>query len=421
MADLHKVCFLLYNTAMKMTDEDKKKTWVIGVSGGADSMALLDMCRQAGMRVIVAHMNYQKRKSAERDMLGVKAYCETHKIPFECKLQKKPCVGNFQAFAREERYAFYREVIQRYQAAGVLVAHQLDDHLETYLMQKKRGSIPAYYGIAPSITIYGCKVQRPLLSYTKQELEQYCSLHAVPNYLDESNLSNAYTRNQIRHTIIDKQSVEEKKQLAEEIKLANKFLHTQQIQVSQFLESWKKDGASLCMLNDEIALMVLEQWIFSITNLHISHKECDTIYTLVQKQANNWTRSIHLTYDMRMEYGILSIVKKEEVVYQYTYDAIPNETTPFFTCAKQGGSCEAVTLYKEDFPITIRSPKQGDAIVLRFGTKKLNRWFIDRKIPHEERKIWPVVENAQGKIILVPKIGCDISHFSNNPTVFVIK
>jgi len=78
-------------------------------------------------------------------------------------------------------------------------------------------------------------------------------------------------------------------------------------------------------------------------------------------------------------------------------------------------------LQEDDFPITIRNAQAGDVIQLRFGRKKLNRWFIDRKIPKKERKIWPVVTNKDGIVILVPKIGCDIAHFSNNPTLFVLK
>ena len=105
----------------------------------------------------------------------------------------------------------------------------------------------------------------------------------------------------------------------------------------------------------------------------------------------------------------------------YCYEKVVFETTPYFTIAPVGGSCEALTLYKEDYPITIRNAQPNDEIRLRFGTKKLNRWFIDRKIPKKERKIWPVVVNAAGNVILVPKIGCDIAHCSNNPTLFVIK
>ena len=87
----------------------------------------------------------------------------------------------------------------------------------------------------------------------------------------------------------------------------------------------------------------------------------------------------------------------------------------------QGETTEAVTLAEEDFPITIRSPQPQDAIQLRFGKKRLNRWFIDRKIPPDQRRSWPVVVNRRGEIVLVPKIGCNVAHYSNNPTCFVIK
>ena len=95
-------------------------------------MALLDMCRKEGFQLVVAHMNYKKRDTADRDMELVRSYCARFHIPFEARLQTKPCVGNFQAFAREERYRMYRELLQKYQAAAVLLAHHLDDHLETY-------------------------------------------------------------------------------------------------------------------------------------------------------------------------------------------------------------------------------------------------------------------------------------------------
>ena len=119
--------------------------------------------------------------------------------------------------------------------------------------------------------------------------------------------------------------------------------------------------------------------------------------------------------------GKLCIELKDEVAYAYTYEHIQFEKTPYFCISQTGSSVEALTLTKDDFPITIRNAKKGDQIQLRFGTKKLNRWFIDRKIPKKERKVWPVVVNKDGNVILVPKIGCDIAHFSNNPTLFVLK
>lgn len=110
-------------------------------------MALLDMCRKEGLRLVVAHMNYQKRDTANRDMELVRSYCAHFHIPFEARLQTKRCVGNFQAFAREERYRMYQELLKQYDASAVLLAHHLDDHLETYLMAKERGSMKEYLGI----------------------------------------------------------------------------------------------------------------------------------------------------------------------------------------------------------------------------------------------------------------------------------
>ena len=102
-------------------------------------------------------------------------------------------------------------------------------------------------------------------------------------------------------------------------------------------------------------------------------------------------------------------------------DRITYEKTPYCEISKKGATIEQVALAKEDFPITIRNAKEGDQIKLRFGTKKVARWFIDRKIPYKERQLWPVIENAQGKVIFVAGIGCDIEHFTNNSRIFVIK
>ena len=181
----------------------QQHVYVIGVSGGPDSMALLDMCRSYGLSFLVAHMNYQKRESAFRDEELVVNYCQRYEIPCYVKRQKKPCKGNFQAFARAERYHFYHELLEKYHGDAILLAHHLDDHLETYLMQMERGSKGVYYGIQEETVLYDCKVLRPLLSYTKQELLAYCIEHQVPYGFDESNFTDDYTRNRIRHSYID--------------------------------------------------------------------------------------------------------------------------------------------------------------------------------------------------------------------------
>ena len=93
----------------------------------------------------------------------------------------------------------------------------------------------------------------------------------------------------------------------------------------------------------------------------------------------------------------------------------------YYFLTDQGHLHDGVFLSKEDFPIVIRCFKNGDTIKTSGGTKKVSRLFIDRKIPRDERKIWPIVENCHGEIILIPHIAKNIKYLYTKPNVFVIK
>ena len=154
------------------------------------------------------------------------------------------------------------------------------------------------------------------------------------------------------------------------------------------------------------------------------HRSFNDVYALRPQQLQlgflKVLKGSHMK-EMTEEYGIVHIHVKDMPSYAYVLHEVACLHTPYFHTSLTGKSCEALTLYPQDFPITIRNVQEGDAIVLRLGRKKVHRWFIDRKIPSWERKCWPVVVNAQGNVILVPQIGCDIAHFSNNPSIFVVK
>lgn len=405
---------------MKLKELNHKHLWIVAVSGGCDSMALLHMCIKEKLTIIAAHMNYQKRASAQRDSDGVQAFCAQYQIPLEIRYQQEPCTSNFQAFARKKRYEFFHELIVKYHAQGVLVAHQLDDHLETYLMQKEKGIIPQTFGLSEHIKIFQCHVIRPLLGYTKSELEAYCKQHQVPYWLDESNLSNQYRRNQIRHTVIDTMDNTEKNVLCQEIVERNEQHRQLQNTASTFLKAWNHECEALQAQPKVLQEYIIREWIYTFCQKYISKKELAAI-ELLMSQPQNQSRPIDNEFALRKEYGILSIIRINNEPYAYHFHHIEYLETPYFTLQSKGKVIEGVTLSDKDFPITIRSYQQGDSITLRFGTKKINRWFIDRKIPLQERKLWPVMVNAQGKVIFVAKIGCDIEHFSNNPSVFVLK
>ena len=93
--------------------------------------------------------------------------------------------------------------------------------------------------------------------------------------------------------------------------------------------------------------------------------------------------------------------------------------TAYFSIELEGTTVEKLSVSKEDFPLTIRNAKTGDVIAMRFGTKSVHRFFIDRHIPKGQRALWPVVENAQGQVIYVAGLGCDKDHWEKECVMFV--
>lgn len=404
--------------------EFKNRRWVVGVSGGADSMALLAMCLEKQLDVIVAHVNYQKRATANRDMMCVVNFCKAHDVMCHVAYCDPHHQGNFQAYARAYRYDFYRLLADTYSCGGVLVAHQMDDVIETYLMQRKRHATPQYYGIREELILHNILVVRPLLSYTKKDLLKYCEKHAIPYYDDESNFSDDYERNRIRHAVVDTLRLEDKKQMIREIEELNEAKQKQERLLFDAFSKWQMQRSlkDLRAMSETMRLGVLRMFLKTkIDVAKLSGKELQNISDMIMQSTHNWVYELDDTYSLVHNYEILSIEETNCKGYAYTYDAICYEETPYFAIREEGETIERLALAKEDFPITIRNARAGDFIRLRFGTKKVARWFIDRKIPYRQRQLWPVVENAAGNVIFVVGIGCDIAHFTNNSYIFVIK
>ncbi|MDF9824951.1 tRNA(Ile)-lysidine synthetase-like protein [Breznakia sp. PF5-3] len=398
-------------------------TWVVAVSGGSDSMALLDMCYQAKMDIVVAHVNYQKRSSASRDEKGVESYCWKRGIPFFKHVVEHYDSGNFQAQARKIRYSFFKEIIEQVHAKGVLVAHHLDDVLETYIMQKKRKSIPEYYGIKDEVIIYGVMVKRLLLSYNKKELEMYCDEHAVPYFYDESNDSDVYTRNRVRHEQIVQMNVNDKENMLKCICKENLQLQKNREKV---MEAYKDNDGRLIISHimsypKAFSLDYLRYWIVMKTGIKkVSRKTLEAIYNNMEK-SKNWTYPLSDIYQLCCDYGEVTIEKREALGFSYQFTKLEYIETSYFKICQKGEKIEGVLVDDKDFPITIRNYRPGDRISLRYGSKKVSRFLIDRKISRKERQLWPVLVNNMGEIIFVCGIGCDIAHYGNNFNMFVVK
>lgn len=208
-----------------MLNLEKNKKYLLACSFGPDSMALFDMLLKEGYQFAVAHVNYRLRSEADDEEISLRNYCMRNGVQiFVNKVSENLGDSNLEKKCRDIRYNFFIGVVKSRGFDALLVAHQEDDLIETYLMQKRRKNLVNYFGIREISYFSDVEIIRPLLSYKKNDLLIYCRMFGVPYAIDKTNLEDHFLRNQIRHQIVEKLNNEERKAILQEIEENNKEL-----------------------------------------------------------------------------------------------------------------------------------------------------------------------------------------------------
>ncbi len=216
---------------------------ILGVSGGPDSMLLLNKYQHK--KIIVAHVNYNARKDSKKDEALVREFCEEREIPFFLLNLKEKPKTNFQAWARDKRFDFFKKLYDKYQCQELLLAHHKDDFLETAIMQIADKRTPSYFGIRKTSEIKGMKIVRPFINkYWKNEILEICEAKEISYVIDSSNAKTIYTRNQVRKEI-EKLSKKEKKDQFDWFIMSNKILVKKHKKVNIYYKKWEKSNFSL--------------------------------------------------------------------------------------------------------------------------------------------------------------------------------
>lgn len=394
--------------------------WLVAVSAGPDSMALLNICLEEGIPCAAAHVNYHHRKEADEEETYIRLFCLQNHIQLYVKNDPFEYEGNFEATAREWRYEWFVSLVKEYGYRGILVAHHEDDLIETYFMQEEKNLVPSWYGLKEEMMYQGVLVKRPLLSRTKKELLEYCEKRGIRYFIDSTNADESLSRNRIRRQIVEPLSRMERDMIRREIDMKNAEASERSCRVGTMIHEGRVSLAKYRALSEADRLALLRKVIETDKHFSLSFvKQTDQV--LMKKNDFDLpVNDLHLV----QEDGSFFMVKPSEP-YAYTFSSLEEimrfkEKAPFAVEEGKLG-VNAVTVSEQDFPLTIRSPLPSDSITLRFGTKKIHRFFIDRHIPLYKRRIWPVVTDRQGRIILVPGLGCDISHFSISPDFNVLQ
>jgi tRNA(Ile)-lysidine synthase len=178
---------------------------LLAVSGGIDSMTMAHLFLRLGYKTAIAHCNFSLRaEESDKDEAMVHSYADQNNIPFHSirfatKAFAKKEGMSVQMAARDLRYNWFEVIRQENNYDSVAVAHNLNDNIETFIINLTRGTgITGLTGIKPCSN----NIIRPLLFATRNSITDYCNRHQIIFREDRSNADTKYTRNKIRHLVI---------------------------------------------------------------------------------------------------------------------------------------------------------------------------------------------------------------------------
>lgn len=423
---------------------------IIGVSGGADSVCLLkvlyDLKCDYDLELFVVHVNHGLRgQEANKDESYVMELCKSLGIEAKTYSVNIKALGNKLGISEEEagreaRYKIFRRILENKNFDYIAVAHNREDQAETVMLNILRGTgIDGLCGMS----IKQGMIIRPLLYISRNEIEAYLASNKIPYCVDSTNISNEYTRNRIRNILFP------------QIKSWFDIDITNQLFKLSFLVSHERDYLeeetnkhyNIALVSEAMSGTNYDEIVLSAEHLktlpialfkriirlaweriNSNRKNLETIHVdqIVSLCQNSHTgKKVHLPNGIKakISYGRLVLSKRGEKKHKpFFYNIAKQEITKVYEVS---GTLESSVISQDEFiklavkkninessftqffnldsfegDTQIRSRLEGDRIrpYNANGEKKLKDYFIDQKIPREQRDLIPLV--AQGNKII---------------------
>ena len=384
-----------------MLNLDKNKKYLLACSFGPDSMALFHMLQMEGYDFEAALVNYNLREESTQEMLDFIDYCEKQGVKHhELVIDKWEKQNNLEARCRNIRYRYFADLVEKYGFFEVLVAHNEDDAIETFLLQNKRKNLLFSYGLRQNSELFGVKINRPLIGFSKAALKKFCLTYKIPHSIDKTNLQDTFERNKIRHQIVEKLSQEEREEILKQIEYRNFVIRTK----LDYLNSLDLSDCEQLLTLDE------EEFVYAVNILtkkideamSVSKRQCEEIYQVLESKKSNVSIKLKNHIIFEKSYGSVYLYKDLLNSYSYRIEGpIELDTEYFYLNFTKDSANRNVS--KDDYPLTIRNAQKDDVYLIKDYQVKVNRLFIDWKMPPHLRKRWPVILNKDNKIIYIPR------------------
>lgn len=401
---------------------------VIGLSGGKDSMCLLDLLMKLNKKItiIAAHINHNIREESNEEAKIIEKYCKEKNVIFETiKFPKKSNNKDFsESELREKRYDYFEKIINKYQAKYLFTAHHGDDLIETILMRITRGSdIKGYSGFDLVTPKCGYQIIKPLIYTTKEEIDQYNEKNNIPYVEDQTNSSSKYTRNRYRHKVLPFLKQENPqvhlKYLKFNQELQKYYNYVLKETSKEFIKRYENNSLNLDNI-DKIDDLILENIIKKLLDIHypdnlylVNDKHISMIINIIHNKEPNLSLNLPNGLVVNKRYNELYIRKgiKEKKEYDIEikkHTALPNNHYIDIIEKSDEKSNYYIRLNSKEIklPLHARTRKPGDKMVIKnsVGSKKIKDIYIDSKIEPEKRDSEPIVVDSNNTIIWLPGI-----------------
>ncbi|MCL2559516.1 MAG: tRNA lysidine(34) synthetase TilS [Turicibacter sp.] len=406
-------------------------TIVVATSGGVDSMVLLhllnELKEQLNVTLVVAHMDHGKREDSVKDAQLVRATAAAYGLPYEeAALPKQTEAGNFQAYAREQRYLFFEDVANRYETKVVATAHHANDHLETILSRLMRGTTASasLSGVQPYGFVGNLRVIRPLIERSKEELYAYACEVGVRWREDVTNQEDVYTRNRIRHHVVpamldESPEVLDHVRYLSDMAIADEVYFLKQMAPLIIDHVERPEGAFKMSLSWLRSLDSSLRWrLLQRLCPRISRGALMDLLAFVDQDHASAKLDVGAGRVAKKNYDDFYVLRKQvEPVGDYEFELAMDEPVILPTGEKVivfDRECEKVKkkeaqvtylcYNKKSLPLKVRNRRAGDRIQLmnQAGHAKVSRVMIDAKVPIDQRDAWPVIVDAEDVVLWVP-------------------
>ena len=388
---------------------------LVMLSGGADSVALLDVARRLDAEVSALHVNYGLREEAAADEEHCRALCSGLGVGLAVeRVELDPEAGNLQALARDARYA----LAERHAAGDYAAAHTASDQAETVLYRLATSpGRRALLGMEPRRG----RLVRPLLEVTREEVREYCRTRSLEWREDTSNSDPRFARSRARNELLPAlRSLDPRAERAiAETALA--LRDEAEVLDAAAAEALAGLGggpaveiAALAELPRGLARIVLRGLAEDAAGEQraLSRAEVEAVLALGERGGTK-TLDIGGSLIAVAEYGTLRFRRGGDEAH--TPEPVPlvvPGTAPFGAWQVEAGPAGEVAVSAEaigDGPLTVRGWRDGDRMrpVGLGGTKTLQDLFTDRKVPRELRRTLPVVATSGGEIVWVAGVALD--------------